>query len=166
MKSMSIKLAISVILIFSVINVFAAAGDSIELHIRLPKNEIGNYKDLIVDIEIKSNKDNPWIFFKEPPPGYADRHMGALRMQVQKKIDDKYVDLPAHGAIDNLPGDNVDSLYKGNSRIYQLPLTVFFRFPKGSYRVRILAAFSLLNTRVKDQYSEWVYFNCKKDIVD
>jgi hypothetical protein len=165
-KNNSIKWTIAAILIFSEINVYATSRDSIELQVHFQKQEIVNSKDLIIDIQIKSNKIRPLIFLKDPSPNFVARHMGALRVEVQSKVGDKYVDLPVHGTIDNMPVE-VDTLYSGNSRTYQLALGVFYRhLLKGNYRVRILAAFSLLNPKVKDQYSEWVYFNCDKDIID
>jgi hypothetical protein len=166
MNNNSIKWTITAILIFSEINVCATSRDSIELHVHFQKQEILNSKDLVIDIQIKSNKVRPLIFLKDPPPNFVARHMGALRIEVQSRVGDKYVDLPVHGTVDNIPVE-ADTLYTGNSRAYQLSLSSFYQqLVKGNYRVRILAAFAMLNPQVKDQYSEWVYFNCDRDIVD
>jgi hypothetical protein len=166
MNNNSIKWTIAAILIVLEINVYATSRDSIELHVYFQKQEIVNSRDFVIDIQIKSNKVRPLIFLKDPPLNFVARHMGALRVEAQSKVGDKYVDLPVHGAIDNMPVE-ADTLYAGNSRTYQLSLSLFYRqLFKGNYRVRILAAFAMLNPQVKDQYSEWVYFNCDKDIVD
>jgi hypothetical protein len=92
--------------------------------------------------------------------------MGALCIQVQSKGDTGYVDIPARGSIGNY-SNKEDTIKSGEVRSYEFLVTrMYHQLPRGNYRVRILLAFSLLNLRVDNKFSNWVYFKCGEDIED
>jgi hypothetical protein len=142
---------------------FSANKDSVDVFLSIPKKEIENSSDLRIKIEIKSNKIAPIIVPKEISLGYMERRSGFFRIQVQQEIDDKYVDVPSHGFIDNMPS-SLDTMYKNDVRKFNSSFRLLYRFVKGNYRIRVLGAFSVLN-HINDVYSDWKYFTCKKDIV-
>lgn len=160
----SIKWPFAAILTLGLMSAHATSRDSLDLQIHFSKTRIETAQDLVVDVQVKSSKITPVIFYKHPPPGFIERHMGALRVQMQSKIGDKYIDLPVYGAIDNMQAE-VDTIFTNNIRTYQFSLIKFYsHLLKGGYRVRFLAAFSLENPGVKDKLSDWVYFDCENEI--
>lgn len=152
------------ILIVSQYDAFPSNKDSIEFVLTMPVSEIQTSNDLRVDVSVKSNQILPLIMTKDAALGYVNEKIGFFRVQVQQKIGGKYIDIKHHGLIDNAPTD-LDTLYKGDLRKFDLSIRLLYHFIKGDYRIRILAAFSILNPSIKDSYSNWSYFTCKKEIL-
>lgn len=164
MSYTSIKMVTVAIAILLHLNASATDSDLIELKVRLPKVGVVSAKDFVLEIQLKSYKQEPLIFYKYPEPGFVVRQMGALCIQVQSKAGTSYVDIPDRGSIDSY-SDGTDTIKSGEVRSYELPITMMYhQLPRGTYRVRILLAFSLLNLRVENKFSNWVYFKCEKDI--
>jgi hypothetical protein len=103
MSYTSVRSVIVAIVIVLHLNASATDADSIELQARIPKTEVKGAKDLVLEIQLKSHKQEPLIFFKDPPPGFVNWKQGAFRIQLQSGVDSQYVDFPIHGSIDNLP---------------------------------------------------------------
>lgn len=119
-------------------------------------------RDLDINIEIRSVQKRPLIALKDETLGYVDDHLGFLRVQVQKEIGGKYQNIRHHGLIDNAPTE-LDTLYYGDVRKFDISFAILYNFKKGNYRIRILGAFSFLNPGSKDVYSDWLYFTCKRE---
>lgn len=164
MKKRLICLVALVTLIVSNFKAYSSAEDSVEIILTIPSAEIRLSKDLFVNIKIVSRKGTPLVITKDAAIGYFDRKIGFFRVQVQRKINGRYVDIAHNAAIDNMPTD-LDTIYKNDIRKYDFPIRMLYHYTKGSYRVRILTAFSILNPQINDVYSNWAYFICKKEIL-
>ena len=134
------------------------------VEISLRKKQMEEYKDLKFQVKLKSVSDKVIYIPHHISMGFIQDSMAFMQLHLQIKSGNAYIDVEPKGFIDNLSvNKKVDTLSNGREIIYEDYFGAAFRFKKGYYRLRVLCAVSYLN-HIKDVYSNWVYFNCKKEI--
>jgi hypothetical protein len=135
----------------------------IALELSMPKNQILDGKDLMINVKITSHQKKILQITKEEELGYVLQHSGFIAIQVQMKVGQEYHDIPEAAHIDNYPDVKLDTLYTNHVKRYDIPINMLYHYVKGGYRIKVLARLSELNP-VKDIYSDWVYFNCQRAV--
>ena len=162
MNNLVQKISIFLILLFVTINSFSQTNDFVTVKLSLPAKDISTYKDLSITLDIRSTKK-----ILEMPKGalwgYATEGAGFFSIQLQKKENGVYQDIKGIARIDEPAEADIDTLYIGDHREFTESIDWLFHYYKGEYRIRILCYFSNLN-KIENQYSNWVYFVCRKEI--
>jgi hypothetical protein len=138
-------------------------NDSIKIVLSMSKHSVVKDSDLFIFISITSNRKRILQIPKGDVMDYIERGSGFYLIQCQKKIGSKYIDVPGVAHMDNPPFFDADTLYANDTKKFEIPIRLLYRYTKGQYRIRILAALSQLN-KTPDVYSNWLYFNCSTDI--
>lgn len=141
----------------------AIDNDSIKVDLRMPIHQIQSNKDIMINLKVTSYQKRILEVPEEGVWGYMGRPTGFIAVQVQRKIGPKYAELAPGANIDNFQGVKIDTLNMNDAKAYSLNVNMLYHFLKGEYRVRVLVKFSSLNP-IKDIYSKWVYFQCKKEL--
>jgi hypothetical protein len=100
---------------------------------------------------------------KEGLWSYVNRGPAFFFIELQRKTKGKYVHVEGRASMDNVPVDDVDTLYQNETKNFQTWSGILFHYTKGQYRICVLATFSSLN-KLPDVYSDWFYFKCENDI--
>jgi hypothetical protein len=138
-------------------------NDSVQIVLSMSKRSVEKKSDLFIFISITSIQKRILQIPKGDDMDYIDRGSGFYLIQCQKKVGAKYIDIPGVASMDNPPFFATDTLYTNDTRKFGTPIGLLYRYTKGQYRIRILAALSQLNKR-PDIYSDWLYFNCPKEM--
>lgn len=141
-----------------------SGGDSIRMVISLPKAAVESENDLILTLMVRTTRSTPLEIPKQGLWSYVNSGPGFFFIEVQRKRNGKFVDVPGNARIDNVPIADIDTLKGNEMRKFITSMRLLFHYTKGQYRVRVLGAFSTLNNS-HDIYSNWVYFNCEHEIV-
>jgi|SRR6185437_7917427 len=137
--------------------------DSLQLKLAIANKEVRQADDLNISLTIKSTV-RPFVLLPDNESwGFLSSIEGFYLIQIQKKAGDRYIDMPQQGHLDNVPTFSLDTVYTNMRRELSFPLQMLYEYRKGEYRIRVLCRFSMYN-RLKDKYTDWVYFSCKNDI--
>jgi len=142
---------------------FYPDNDSVKIVLSMTNHHIEKDADLFLYFSITSNQRQILIIPKRNNMAYIDKGSGFYLIQCQKKIASKYIDLSGNSHIDNLPLIDFDTLHMNDTRKFGMPMHLLYNYTKGQYRIRILATLSSLNKN-HDRYSDWLYFDCIRDI--
>jgi len=136
---------------------------SVLVNLSMPQREIVNSQDLSLTVKITNQNK----FIIEVPIqdewGYILHHSGFLAIQVQRKSKSGFIDIPTRARLDSYSGVDIDTLRTNERKDWSYNISRTYDFSKGSYRIKILARLSALNS-IADVSSKWYYFSCIQDI--
>ena len=162
---MSKRIAGSFLAIFIISTHFGLCcpEDSLELKLAIANKEVSQANDLNISLTIKSTI-KPFVLLPDNESwGFLSSIESFYLIQIQEMSGGTYVDIPRKGHLDNVPTFSMDTVFNGMHRELSFPIHILYRYTKGEYRIRVLCRFSMYN-RLKDRFTDWLYFSCKNDI--
>ena len=131
--------------------------DSILVHLSFSGEKGKSNKFLPITLRIESKQKRILQVPKEALWGYEQEGPCFFSLEMQRKINGRYMDLKWDTRVDGPLSMDIDTLNDGEFREYTTTIDKFYEYNGGEYRVRVLCLFSSIND-IKDIYSNWAYF--------
>lgn len=123
------------------------------------KKKITEYKDTRISVEVKSLVNQNVLIPKQMRWGFIEDSLGFVLIQVQKKDNGVYKNMPPVGSLTFVGNDELDTIAPFKTKYFLERIGLLYDInEKGIYRLRVLCLFSSLNENIPNVYSNWCYF--------